>query len=156
MPFPPQMAYMAQPVWPVLGETPMPIGMNSPYMMNPVNPMNPPQAIPSNLMEPSHIETQPQENVNMNVTNQPMNGNSINMNQNLNNSNEMNEPNFKSVSPSKNMNHQGINFSGILVNNAEQSKFYIYVYIYIFNKFLFKKYIYIYFNNNDITIIIII
>jgi RNA recognition motif-containing protein len=121
MPFPPQMAYMAQPVWPVLGETPMPIGMNSPYMMNPVNPMNPPQAIPSNLMEPSHIETQPQENVNMNVTNQPMNGNSINMNQNLNNSNEMNEPNFKSVSPSKNMNHQGINFSGILVNNAEQN-----------------------------------
>jgi len=120
MPFPPQMTYMAQPVWPVLGETPMPIGMNSPYMMNPVNPMNPPQAIPSNIMEPSHVDVQPQENVNMNVTNQPMNNNSTNMNQNLNNS-EMDEPSFKPVSPSKNMNHQGINFSGILVNNAEQN-----------------------------------
>jgi len=122
IPFQPQMAYMAQPVWPVMSDAPMPLGINSPYMMNPVNPMNPQQPVQNNIMEPNNVEIQSQENINAIVTNQPINDNSINMNQNnTNNNSEINESNFKPVSPGKNINHQGINFPEILVNNAEKN-----------------------------------
>jgi len=119
MPFPPQMAYMAQPMWPVMGDAPMPIGINNPYMMNPVNPMNPQQSLQNGMMETNSIE--PQEPINVNVTNQPANDNTMDMNQTMMNGNEMNETTFKPLSPSKNMNHQGINFPEIIDNNAEKN-----------------------------------
>jgi len=115
------MTYMTQPIWPVLSETSMPIGINNPYMMNPVNPMNPQQPIPGNMMEPNNVDIQPQENINVNITNQSINDNTINLNQNI--TNAMGEFNIKPLSPNKTMNHQGINFPEILVNNAEKSKF---------------------------------
>jgi len=120
IPFPPQMTYMTQPIWPVLSETSMPIGINNPYMMNPVNPMNPQQPIPGNMMEPNNVDIQPQENINVNITNQSINDNTINLNQNI--TNAMGEFNIKPLSPNKTMNHQGINFPEILVNNAEKNR----------------------------------
>eukprot|EP00833_Pecoramyces_ruminatium_P006246 jgi/Orpsp1_1/1180278/evm.model.c7180000072763.1 len=119
IPFPPQMTYMAQPMWPVMGDAPMPIGINNPYMINPINPINPQQSIHNNTIEPSNEGIQSQENININVTNQPINNNSMNMNQSISNT-EINESNFKPVSPGKNINHQGINFPEIMVNNAEK------------------------------------
>ncbi|KAG4090802.1 hypothetical protein H8356DRAFT_954045 [Neocallimastix lanati (nom. inval.)] len=114
------MTYMTQPIWPVLSETSMPIGINNPYMMNPVNPMNPQQPIPGNMMEPNNVDIQPQENINVNITNQSINDNTINLNQNI--TNAMGEFNIKPLSPNKTMNHQGINFPEILVNNAEKNR----------------------------------
>jgi len=120
MPFPPQMTYMAQPVWPVIGDAPMPMGMNNPYMMNPNNPMNSQQPMnPQNgMIESNNIEMEPQKPI---VTNQPANDSSMDMNQTIINGTEMNETNFKPISPNKNMNHQCINFPEIIDNNAEQN-----------------------------------
>jgi len=59
MPFPPQMAYMAQPIWPMMGDAPIPLGMNNPYMMNPANPMNPQQPIQNGMMDPNTMKMEP-------------------------------------------------------------------------------------------------
>jgi len=125
MPFPPQMAYMAQPIWPMMGDAPIPMGMNNPYMMNPANTMNPQQPLQNGMMDPNQLKMQPlQEPINVNVTNQPVNDCSMDMNQNIINTNtatKMDETNFKPISPTKNMNHQGINFPEIIDNNAENN-----------------------------------
>jgi len=122
MPFPPQMAYMAQPIWPMMGDAPIPLGMNNPYMMNPANPMNPQQPIQNGMMDPNTMKMEPQEPINVNVTNQPINENTMDMNQNvINNTTKMNETTFKPISPTKNMNHQGIHFPEIIDSNAEKN-----------------------------------
>ncbi|ORX76883.1 hypothetical protein BCR32DRAFT_270997 [Anaeromyces robustus] len=117
IPFPPQMTYMAQPVWPMISDAaPMPIGMNNPYMMNPTPQMNPQQPIQNGMIEVNNnIEMESQDN---NANNQSMDANNLEMHPKVNN-NDLNGPNFKAVSPGKNINHQGISFPEILANNAE-------------------------------------